>query len=338
MKILITGGCGFIGTNLAIYLKKNKFNVESLDNLSRKGSQYNLKLLRINNIINFKIDIKNFKKIRKLKKYDLIIHCCAEASIQVLKKDVERVFYTNLVGTFNLLKKVSNDKSKIIFLSSSRVYPIANFRNLIKKKNYSKEIISEIKNINGPRSIYGFTKLASEMLIEEFSYSFKIKYIINRCGVISGPLQYGKQDQGFVSLWVWSHMTKNNLKYIGYGGSGQQVRDVLHIEDLCFLILAQIKNIDKINNKLFNVGGSIQSFTTLRKLTKVCQMITKNKVKIFKKSKTSNYDIPFYISNISKVSNTYKWKPKKNIVNIVSDIYSWMIKDKNKIKRYFNCQ
>jgi CDP-paratose 2-epimerase len=133
-------------------------------------------------------------------------------------------------------------------------------------------------------------------------------------------------------------MTKNNLKYIGYGGSGQQVRDVLHIEDLCFLILAQIKNIDKINNKLFNVGGSIQSFTTLRKLTKVCQMITKNKVKIFKKSKTSNYDIPFYISNISKVSNTYKWKPKKNIVNIVSDIYSWMNKDKNKIKRYFNCQ
>ena len=199
-------------------------------------------------------------------------------------------------------------------------------------------MISNTKNMNGPRSIYGFTKLASEMLIEEFSYLFKIKYIINRCGCISGPLQYGKQDQGFVGLWVWSHMTKNNLKYIGYGGSGQQIRDVLHIEDLCFLILAQIKNIDKINNKLFNVGGSIQNSTTLRELTKVCQMITKNKVKIFKKSKTSNYDVPFYISNISKVLNTYKWKPKKNIVNIVSDIYSWMIKDKNKIKRYFNCQ
>ena len=70
------------------------------------------------------------------------------------------------------------------------------------------------------------------MLIEEFAYQYGIKFIINRCGVISGPLQFGKQDQGFVSLWIWRHLNKIKLNYIGYGGNGHQVRDVLHIDDL----------------------------------------------------------------------------------------------------------
>ena len=94
------------------------------------------------------------------------------------------------------------------------------------------------------------------MLVEEFSYAFGTKYIINRCGVISGPLQFGKQDQGFVSLWIWSHYKNKKMKYIGYGGLGHQVRDVLHIYDLCELILLQIKKFNKINNKIFTVGGS----------------------------------------------------------------------------------
>ena len=99
------------------------------------------------------------------------------------------------------------------------------------------------------------------MLIEEFSYAFGIKYIINRCGVISGPLQFGKQDQGFLSLWIWRHLNKKKIKYIGYGGFGNQIRDVLHIYDLCSLILIQIKKINKITNKLFTVGGSKKSYT-----------------------------------------------------------------------------
>ena len=69
------------------------------------------------------------------------------------------------------------------------------------------------------------------MLIEEFSHVYKLKYIINRCGVISGPLQFGKQDQGFVSLWLWRHINKK-ISYIGYGGNGFQIRDILHIRSL----------------------------------------------------------------------------------------------------------
>ena len=211
MKVLITGGCGFVGTNLSLYLSSKGFNVNTLDNLSRKGSKYNLTLLKQKKIKNFNFDISNFKNILKLPKYDLIIDCCAEAAVEISRKEIDKVINTNLIGTLNILKKIKKDNSKIIFLSTSRVYPILetnkNLRSkIIKSKLKIKNMFEENSSTTGPKTIYGVTKLSSEMLIEEFSYAFNIKYIINRCGVISGPLQFGKQDQGFVSLWVWKHL------------------------------------------------------------------------------------------------------------------------------------
>ena len=136
MKILITGGCGFVGSNLAIYLKKNQIGskISSLDNLSRKGSLLNFHRLKKNNIKNYKINIANYHAISELPKFDLVIDCCAEAAVEVSKKEIDRVFTTNLLGTFNILKKCAKDKSNIIFLSSSRVYSINKLRKL-KKKN-----------------------------------------------------------------------------------------------------------------------------------------------------------------------------------------------------------
>ena len=297
-------------------------------------------MLRKKKIKNYKIEISNFKKIKILPKFDLIIDCCAEAAVEISKKYTDKVFNTNLVGTYNILKKARRDKSKIIFLSSSRVYPIDMLNKLvsnktIKNKIYIKKKINENTNVIGTKSIYGFTKLSSEMLIEEFSYLYKIKYIINRCGVISGPLQFGKQDQGFVSLWVWKHLNNLKLNYIGYGGYGNQLRDVLHIDDLCRLINLQIKKLSKNNNLTFTVGGSNYSQVSLKELTKICQKITKNKIKIGKIAKTSNYDIPYYITDNSKVSRIYGWQIKKNIHQIVEDIYTWLSKNKKIINKYF---
>ncbi len=340
MKILITGGCGFVGTNIALHLAKKKYKIHCLDNLSRKGSKYNLELLKKNYIKNYNFNINNQKVIKKLPKYNLIIDCCAEAAVEISKKKIDKVINTNLIGTINILKKAKKDKSKIIFLSSSRVYPIDQLSNIIKNKNIKKNLpikktISEAQPTKGAKSIYGLTKFASEMFIEEFSYAFGIKYLINRCGVISGPLQFGKQDQGFVSLWIWRHLNKKKLNYIGYGGHGNQVRDVLHIKDLCDLIHIQIKNLKKINNRLFTVGGSKKNFTSLKNLTLLCQKITGNKIKIGKISKTSIYDIPYYITDNRNVLKTYKWKQKKTMYDIVKDTYKWLSNNKTNIKKYF---
>ena len=212
MKILITGGCGFIGTNLCIFLKRKGFKVNSLDNLSKKGSFYNYQILKFNKIKNFKIDISNYKKIKRLPKFNIIIDCCAEAAVEISKKDIDKVINTNLIGTINILKKAKKEQSKIIFLSSSRVYSIEEINKFTgNNKNLTKSIAPK-KKINEkfitskPKSIYGFSKLSSELLIREFSYLFKIKYIINRLGVIAGPWQFGKEQQGLVSLWVWRHL------------------------------------------------------------------------------------------------------------------------------------
>ena len=249
MKILITGGCGFVGSNIAIYLKKKlkKSQIYSLDNLVRTGSSINKKRLKKLKIKNFNFNVEKYQKINSLPKFNLIIDCCAEPAIEVSKKEPDRVFNTNLLGTFNILKKCIKDNSNIIFLSSSRVYSIKDLRNLVdslnlKKKINIKKTISENFKTQSASSLYGFTKLASEKLIKEFSFISGIKFIINRFGVISGPWQFGKQDQGFFSLWVSRHFLKKKLFYIGFGGRGNQVRDIIHIDDVCEIVLLQIKN------------------------------------------------------------------------------------------------
>lgn len=341
MKILITGGCGFVGSNIGIFLKKRLKNskIYSLDNLKRKGSIVNKNRLKKLGITNYKINIENYTHLKKLQKFDLIIDCCAEPAIEMSKKDPDLVFETNLIGTFNVLKKCLKDKSNLIFLSSSRVYSIKYLRKLVKKLNIN-EPIKKISKVNEnfitsePSSLYGFTKLASEKLIKEFFYEKNSKYLINRFGVIAGPWQFGKQDQGFVPLWVAKHFLKGKLNYIGFGGKGHQVRDVLHIDDVCKIIFLQIKKLNKIYNNTFNIGGGMKSFTSLKHLTNLCQKYTGNKIKIGKIIKTSSFDIPLYISDNSKVYKLYGWKPYKKIENIVEDIYTWIYNNK-KIWKFF---
>ena len=185
-----------------------------------------------------------------------------------------------------------------------------------------------------PSSLYGFTKLSSEKLIREFSFTGKIKYIINRFGVISGPWQFGKQDQGFISLWIARHVLKKKLSYVGFGGYGNQVRDVIHIDDVCEIIFLQIKKLDKVFNKTFNVGGGIKNKISLKELTLKCQELTGNKLKIGRTTITSKYDIPYYVTNNLKIKSFYNWKPTKNINKILEDIYNWIIKNKSIIE-YF---
>ena len=238
--------------------------------------------------------------------------------LKSLKNNPDKVFNTNLVGTFNILKKCIKDKSNLIFLSSSRVYSIKKLREIINKNKLIKPIkikklINENFETSSASSLYGFTKFSSEKLILELFFETNLKYIINRFGVIAGPWQFGKQDQGFIPLWVAKHFLKKKLSYIGFGGYGHQVRDILHINDVCEIIKLQIKNLNKINNDIFNIGGGFKNKISLKDLTNKCQKLTKNKIKFNKKPKTSIFDIPYYVSDNKKVSKTYKWKPSYNI-------------------------
>lgn len=339
--ILITGGAGFVGSSLSIALKESypNYRVIAFDNLKRRGSELNLPRLKEASVDFFHGDIRNSEDFAVLPKVDVIIEASAEPSVLAgLDGTPDYVVNTNLMGTINCLNFAVKNKSEFIFLSTSRVYPIENIEQIEFEEEKTRFIISSNQTINGVipkgisedfplegfRSIYGATKLCSELLIAEYNQFYGLKTVINRCGVLTGPWQMGKVDQGVVVLWIARHFWKQKLGYFGYGGTGKQVRDILHIKDLFRLIDWQIHNLDKINGQTFNVGGGNETSVSLLELTEYCHKITGNKISIDSVPENRQADIRIYLTDNTKVTNLTGWKPEISVEEILNDIYFWI--------------
>lgn len=348
-NILITGGCGFVGSSLAIKFKTNypKTNIICLDNLKRRGSELNISRLKEVGIEFFHGDIRNKEDLKAVGQVDIIIECSAEPSVLAgYNSSPEYLINTNLLGTINCLEKAREDQAAFIFLSTSRVYPIKTINQLsyVEKEtrfelgdNHSIAGVSEngfgeMLSLLGPRSLYGATKLASELIIQEYIDMYGVKSVINRCGLLTGPWQFGKVDQGVVVLWVARHYWKQKLSYIGFGGEGKQVRDMLHIDDLYRLLDIQIKKLSEYNGEIFNVGGGLEVSLSLRELTALCEEITGNRIEISKEKENRPADIPFYVTDNSKVSQMTGWIPQIKPKDIIKDIYSWIVANENILK------
>ena len=155
--------------------------------------------------------------------------------------------------------------------------------------------------LEGARSLYGATKLAAELMILEYAALYGVPAVVNRCGVICGPWQMGKVDQGFVGLWLARHVFGGRLSYIGYGGAGTQVRDLLHVADLCRLIDLQIGGRDRYAGKTYNVGGGRDISVSLLELTRQCQALTGTKIEIEQVAETPAADVPYYVTDSARV-------------------------------------
>ena len=129
-------------------------------------------------------------------------------------------------------------------------------------------------------------------------------------------------------MWLWKFINQKKLNYIGFGGFGIQIRDVIHVYDVCELILEQIKKIKKINNKIFNAGGSLRNSISLRQLTEKVKKITRKDIPIGRIAKTSNYDIPYYVTSNKKIYSFYKWRVKRNLDTIIKDTYDVLVNNK----------
>jgi CDP-paratose 2-epimerase len=148
--------------------------------------------------------------------------------------------------------------------------------------------------------------------------------VINRCGVIAGPWQFGKVDQGIAVFWLASHMFGNPLKYIGFGGTGKQVRDMMHIDDLTGLVCLQLKEPAKFANGVWNAGGGREISVSLLELTEICGRITGKKLPIGSEPETRYADIPVYISDTGKIKTCCGWKAELTVEKIIEDIYVWL--------------
>lgn len=343
-KVLVLGGAGFIGSSLAIKLKQlhPRWQVICLDNLRRRGSELNLPRLKQLGIQFVHGDIRSSSDLDpSVLDVDTIIDCSAEPSVLAGFSSPQYVLQTNLLGTVNVLELARQTQASLLFLSTSRVYPIAALKSLKLEElptrlaisptqtipGASEHGISEDFPLQGYRSLYGTTKLASELLIEEYRQAYGIQAIVNRCGVITGPWQMGKVDQGVFVLWVAAHYFQKPLSYIGYGGTGKQVRDLLHVEDLLQLIDYQLNHLAELDGEVLNVGGGARNSLSLLETTQLCQAITGKSTQIQSQLEERAGDVPVFITDSTKAIEKTGWQPKIDPKETLQDIYQWISKN-----------
>jgi CDP-paratose 2-epimerase len=346
-NILITGGAGFIGSSLALHLKGRmpRCRIVCMDNLYRRGSELNVPRLQAAGVEFVNGDIRSTGEFPK-GPFEFIVECSAEPSVLAgYGESPDYLMETNLMGAYRCLEQARQWKSNFIFLSTSRIYPIS----VLEKHPWveqptrfawkdvpgaaiSSRGVTENCPLDAARSLYGWTKFAAENLIEEYRTGFGLRAAVNRCSVIAGPWQMGKVDQGVVALWVLRHYFGKPLKYIGYGGTGKQVRDVLHIANFCELIEEQISNFEKWDGWSGNVGGGLEISASLQELTAICQKIVGTTIPISAELENREADVRIFLADCAKLHSKTQWRPKRGVERIVADVFEWVQSQENDLK------
>ena len=347
-RILITGGAGFVGSNLAVSLagRHPDWEIVALDNLYRQGSALNLPRLQEAGVEFVEGDVREPADLAKVDELTALIECSAEPSVMSgVNGDTGYLVHTNLAGAYNCLELARRDGAFVVFLSTSRVYPVApqlalNLEEAETRfeiapgqavRGVSPQGISEEFPLDGARTLYGATKLAAEMLIEEYRASLGVPAVIDRCGVIAGPWQMGKVDQGVFTHWMLAHHFRNPLSYIGFGGHGKQVRDLLHVEDLVDLVERQLLDREAWDGRTVNVGGGRECSLSLRETTEICRRLTGNEVPIAPVLETRQGDVPIYLSDCTRLFGLDEWRPRRSAEQVLADIHDWIAADEERI-------
>ncbi len=355
MKILITGACGFVGSSIAESLLKTHegLHLTGIDNLSRKGSETNVPRLKKLGVEFIQGDIRYMEDLDRLPAADWVIDCAANPSVLAgFNQDSgpEEVVGHNLIGTLRVLEFCRKRKAGLILLSTSRVYSTAHLNSLPLKISGSRFELDWQKNdllgagqhgINEnfpavpPLSLYGATKLASEIMALEYGNAFSFPVWINRCSVLGGPGQFGKADQGILSYWIYQFVLDRPLCYIGYGGKGFQIRDFFHPHDLEPLISKQLREpLDSKKPRVLNFGGGLERSLSLAELTAWCEKRSGVKKQITADSKNRMFDVPYYISDTRSAAEIWNWKPSVSLEEIFNQTWDWAVQNKDLIRSF----
>jgi CDP-paratose 2-epimerase len=344
LRVLITGGAGFVGANVGVALAERHPDWEliAFDNLHRRGSELNLERLERAGIGFVRGDVRDAEALAAIEAIEALIECSAEPSaLAGTSGDTSYSVQTNLVGAHHCLELARRDDAQFVFLSTSRVYPYPALRALELEEGATRfELrdpqavegassagISEHFGLAGPRTLYGATKLAAELLIAEYAQNFGLATVVDRCGVIAGPWQMGRADQGVFAYWALHHHFERPLTYIGHGGSGKQVRDLLHVADLVDLLERQLLDPDAWRGFVGNVGGGRDCSLSLREATAICRELSGNEVPIGAVAQTRPGDVPLYISDCRRLFARTDWRPRRGAREVLADTLAWIERD-----------
>ena len=348
MRILITGGAGFVGSSLALALaRQGGHEVVALDNLRRRGSELNLPRLHAAGVEFVHGDVRNPGDLAGVGQVDALVECSAEPSVLAgVDGAVDYVLDTNLSGAINCLELARREGAALVFLSTSRVYPVGGLDRVAYTEGATRfEIapdqelpgvspagIAEEFPLEGARTLYGSTKLCAELLIAEYAESFGVRAVIDRCGVIAGPWQMGKVDQGVFTHWVLSHVLGRELTYIGYGGSGKQVRDLIHVDDVVDLVSIQLADPDGWAGATVNVGGGREISLSLREATDLCREITGREVPLLDSTAARPGDVRIYLSDCARLFERTDWRPQRSARRVLEDIHQWIVQNEEQVR------
>jgi CDP-paratose 2-epimerase len=290
MKILITGVCGFVGSALAERLleRLEGINVAGIDNLMRPGSETNRARLARAGVQYTHGDLRSASDVAGLPACDWVIDAAAEPSVLAGlsgEGSSRRLLEHNLTAFGNVLEYCRRHKAGLLLISSSRVYSIPALAAVplcVRDKAFALDPCAPLPrgltadgigvdfSTAAPISLYGATKLASEILALEYGAAFDFPVWITRCGVLAGAGQFGTPAQGIFAYWVNAHLRRRPMRYIGFGGTGRQTRDALHPRDLAALLAAQMRTPRSGGKRLYTAGGGPANAMSLAQLTDWC--------------------------------------------------------------------
>jgi CDP-paratose 2-epimerase len=348
MNILIVGGAGFVGANLAFKLKtETRFNITVLDNLVRRGSECNLikfKRLGINFIHG---DVRNREDILTLPPYDIVLDCAAQPSAVNYKNPAFDIT-NNTYGVLNLLEYCKLNKSGLIYWSTNKCYsgtvcnkPIIEtkqHRFVFKEQldfegfNYKTGFSENLSIDGGDHSIYGMSKVMGDLMIQEYANAYGIPAICNRFSCLAGPNQWGKSEQGWVAWFIIANYF--NLPVTVYGYNGHQVRDYLFIDDVYTLILKQCNSLHSYHGEVFNVGGGSNFTISIKEALNLLEN-TYNKMNITYIDNVRRADHAIYISDTRKVKKAFSWEPSITAENGFKQIWEWVDNNQSVLKSLY---
>lgn len=339
MRILLTGACGFVGSTLARRWVESGagHEIHGLDSLIRPGSESNRLAIRRLGVRLIHGDLRSRSDIDSLPALDAVVDAAANPSVLAGLDggtSSRQLVEHNLLGTVNLLEYCRRVGSAFVLLSTSRVYSVAPLAALaVRVRNgafapdpegplpegLSERGVSERFATDPPVSLYGATKLASELLALEYGEAYGFPVWINRCGVLAGAGQFGRPTQGIFSYWVNSWLRRAPLQYIGFDGNGHQVRDCLHPGDLVPLIERQLRSREAGRPRVVNVSGGRESALSLRQLSDwCCERLGPHPVE--RDERPRPYDIPWLVLDSGKAESIWGWRPVRTVMQILDDI------------------
>jgi CDP-paratose 2-epimerase len=309
------------------------------DNLYRRGSELNLPRLKAAGVTFLHADVRHSDDLARAGKVDALVECSAEPSVMA-SGDV--IVPVNLTGAYHCFELAARHGAQVIFLSTSRVYPVATIEQLAYHESETRyELldtqpvagvsaagISEHFPLTGRRTMYGASKLAAELLLAEY----ELPWVVNRCGVVAGPWQMGKVDQGVFTHWLLSFHFGRPLSYIGYGGSGKQVRDLLHVDDLVDLVDEQLSAPERWTGRVHNVGGGRVGSLSLLETSAICRELTGRDVEITAIAETRQGDVRCYLSDCSSLFANTSWRPRHSPRDVLTDILRWIIDNEQLVR------